>query len=69
MNQVIKYIFEIKDILEKTELIEVRLMHRLGKADFNELDNIIIKSIEYDDSKIIKSGFKLDIDFCHGHMC
>lgn len=63
MNGVMKYVIEIKDILEKTELIEVKLIPRRGKVALNDLNNVIIKSKEYDDSKIIKSGFKLDIDF------
>jgi len=64
MYEVIKPILEIKDILEKTELIEVKLIYRKGNVALNDLKNVIIKSKKYDDSKIIKSGFKLDVDFC-----
>lgn len=64
MSEVIKPIMEINDVLEKTELIEIKLIYRRGKVAVNDLKNVIIKSKEYDESKIIKSGFKLDIDFC-----
>jgi len=64
MGEVINPIMEINDILEKTGLIEINLIYRRGKVAFNDLKNVIIKSKEYDESKIIKSGFKLDIDFC-----
>jgi len=64
MSEVIKPIMEIRDILEGTELIEINLIYRRGKVALNDLKNIIIKSKDYDESKIVKSGFKLDIDFC-----
>jgi hypothetical protein len=64
MSEVIKPIMEIKDILEKTKLIEIKLIYRRGKVALNDLRNIVIKSKEYDESTIISSGFKLDIDFC-----
>ncbi|MCK9377825.1 MAG: hypothetical protein M0P73_16990 [Syntrophobacterales bacterium] len=64
MSEVVKPILEIKDILERTGLVEIRLMYRNKKVTSNDLKNIIIKSTEYDESQIVKSGFKLDIDFC-----
>ena len=64
MGEVINPIMEINDILEKTGLIEINLIYRRGKVALNDLKNVIIKTKEYDESKIIKSGFKLDIDFC-----
>jgi len=64
MHEVIKPILDIKDILENTELFEVKLINRRGNAALNDLKNVIIKTKKYDDSKIIKSGFKLVIDFC-----
>jgi hypothetical protein len=64
MGEIIKPIMEIKDVLEKTKLIEINLIYRRGKVALNDLRSVIIKSKEYDDSKIITSGFKLDIDFC-----
>ncbi len=64
MSEVVKPILEIKDILERTELIEIKLMYRNKKVTSNDLKNIIVKSTEYDESQIVKSGFKLDIDFC-----
>lgn len=64
MGEVIKPIMEINDVLEKTGLIEIKLIYRRGKVALNDPKSIIIKSKEYDESKIIKSGFKLDIDFC-----
>jgi len=64
MGEIINPIMEINNILEKTGLIEINLIYRRGKVAFNDLKNVIIKSKEYDESKIIKSGFKLDIDFC-----
>ena len=64
MGEVINPIMEINDILEKTGLIEIKLIYRRGKVALNDLKNVIIKSKAYDESKIIKSGFKLDIDFC-----
>jgi len=63
MGELIKTLMGIKDILEKTELIEISLIYRTGKAVLNDLKNIIIKSTSYDESQIVKSGFKLDIDF------
>lgn len=64
MSEIIKPIMEIKDVLEKTELIEIKLIYRRGKVALNDLKGVIIKSKEYNESTIIKSGFKLDIDFC-----
>jgi len=64
MGEVIKPILEIKETLERTELIEINLIYRRKKVALNDLKNIIIKSIDYDESKLVKSGFKLDIDFC-----
>jgi hypothetical protein len=64
MSEVIKPLMEIRDILERTELIEINLMYRRGKVVLNDLKSIIIKSTDYDESKIVKSGFRLDIDFC-----
>jgi hypothetical protein len=63
MGEVIKSISEIKDILEKTELIEIKMTYRTGKVVLNDIKNIIIKSKAYDEAKIVKSGFKLDVDF------
>ena len=64
MSDAIKPILEVKDVLEKTELIEIKLIYRRGNVALNDLKNIIIKSINYDESKLVKSGFKLEIDFC-----
>ncbi len=64
MSEVVKPILEIKDILERTDLIEIKLMYRNKKVTLNDLKNIIIKSKDYDESRIVKSGFKLDLDFC-----
>jgi hypothetical protein len=64
MGEVIKPILEIKETLERTELIEINLIYRRKKVALNDLKNIIIKSTHYDESKLVKSGFKLDIDFC-----
>jgi hypothetical protein len=54
MGELINAILEIKDILEKTKLIKVAL---------NDLNKLIIKTIDYDEAIIVKTGFKLDIDF------
>jgi len=64
MSDAIKPILEVKDLLERTELIEIKLIYRRGNVALNDLKNIIIKSKDYDESKLVKSGFKLDIDFC-----
>jgi hypothetical protein len=64
MGGVIKPIMEIKDILERTELIEIKPIYRRENVALNDLKNIIIRSKEYDESSIVKSGFKLEIDFC-----
>jgi hypothetical protein len=64
MSEVINPIMEINDVLGRTGLIEINLIYRRGKVASNDLKNVIIKSKEYDEAKIIKSGFKLDIDFC-----
>lgn len=77
MNEIIKPLMEINDVLEQTKIIEINLIYRRGKVGSNYPINIrrgkvgsndpisiSIKSKEYDDSKIIKSGFKLDINFC-----
>jgi len=54
MGELISAILEIKDILEKTKLIRITL---------NDFDKLIIQSIDYDEARIVKTGFKLDIDF------
>jgi hypothetical protein len=64
MSEVVNPIMEINDVLGRTGLIEINLIYRRGKVASNDLKSVIIKSKEYDESKIIKSGFKLDIDFC-----
>jgi hypothetical protein len=64
MGELIKPISEIKDILEKTGLIQIKLIYRRGKVALNDLKNIIVKSTDYDEARLVKSGFKLDIDFC-----
>jgi hypothetical protein len=63
MGEFIKALFGIKDLLEKTGLIEIKTIYRTGKVVLNDLKNIVIKSKDYDESKIVKSGFKMDIDF------
>ena len=64
MSEIIKPLMEINDVLEQTKIIEIKLIYRRGKVRSNDPISISIKSREYDDSKIIKSGFKLDINFC-----
>jgi hypothetical protein len=64
MSEILNPIMEIKDVLGETGLIEVNLVYRQGKVASNDLKSVTIKSKEYDESKIIKSGFKIDIDFC-----
>lgn len=64
MGELIKPISDIKDTLEKTELIEIKLIYRRGNVVLNDLKNIVIKSKGYNESQLVKSGFKLDIDFC-----
>ena len=64
MSEILNPIMEIKDVLGETGLIEVNLIYRRGKGAPNDLKSLTIKSKEYDESKIIKSGFKIDIDFC-----
>ncbi|MHB9072483.1 MAG: hypothetical protein ACYC6G_03040 [Desulfobaccales bacterium] len=64
MSDAMKPILEVKDTLERTELIEIKLIYRRGNVALNDLKNIIIKSKDYDESKLVKSGFRLDIDFC-----
>jgi hypothetical protein len=64
MGDAIKPILEVKDTLERTDLIEIKLIYRRGNVALNDLKNIIIKSKDYDESKLVKSGFRLDIDFC-----
>lgn len=64
MGEAIKPILEVKEILERTDLIEIKLIYRRGNVTLNDLKNIIIKSKDYDESKLVKSGFRLDIDFC-----
>jgi hypothetical protein len=64
MSDAIRPILEVKDTLERTELIEIKLIYRRGNVALNDLKNIIIKSKDYDESKLVKSGFRLDIDFC-----
>ena len=64
MSEIIKPLMEINDVLEQTKIIEINLIYRRGKVRSNDPISISIKSRGYDDSKIIKSGFKLDINFC-----
>jgi len=64
MGEVIKPILDIKETLEKTDLIEIKLLYRRGRVALNDVKNIIIKSKDYDESKLVKSGFRLEIDFC-----
>jgi len=64
MSEVLNPIMEINDVLGRTGLIEINLIYRRGKVALNDLKSVIIKSKEYDESEIVKSGFKLDIDFC-----
>ena len=64
MSDLIKPISEIKDVLERTELFEIKLIYRRENIALNDLKSIVIKSIDYDESTLVKSGFKLDIDFC-----
>jgi hypothetical protein len=54
MGELTNAILKIKDILEKTKLIKVSL---------NDLNKFYIKSRDYDEARIVKTGFKLDIDF------
>lgn len=54
MGELIDAILEIKDTLEKTKLIKVAL---------NDLNKLIIKTMDYDEARIVKTGFELDIDF------
>lgn len=64
MSEVINPIMEINDVLGKTGLIEIKLIYRGRKVALNDLKSVVIKSKGYDESEIVKSGFKLDIDFC-----
>lgn len=64
MGEVIKPILDIKETLEKTDLIEIKLLYRRGRVALNDVKNVIIKSKDYDESKLVKSGFRLEIDFC-----
>ena len=64
MAELIPPVLEIKDSLERTELFEIKLIHRRENIALNDLKSIIIKSINYDESSLVKSGFKMDIDFC-----
>jgi hypothetical protein len=54
MGELINAMLEVKDILEKTKVI---------KVDLNNLNKLMIKSIDYDETKIVKTGFRLDIEF------
>jgi hypothetical protein len=63
MTELINALLKIKDILERTELIKVNIIYRARKIIINDLKNVTIKSIDYDENKIVKNGFKLDIDF------
>jgi len=63
MGELLKAILGIKGIIDNTEIVEVNLIYRTRRVILNDLKNIVIKSIDYDESKIVKSGFKLDIDF------
>jgi hypothetical protein len=64
MAELIKPISEIKDILEHTELLEIKLIYRRKNVALSDLKSITIKTVDYDESSLVKSGFKLDIDFC-----
>jgi len=64
MAELVKPVSEIKDILERTSLFEVKLLYRRENVALNDLKGIIIKSADYDESTLVKSGFKIDIDFC-----
>ena len=63
MGEFIKALLEIKDIIERTGIIEIKTAYRTGKVVLNDLKNVVIKSKDYDESKIVKPGFKMDIDF------
>jgi len=54
MGELVNAILEIKDILEKNELIKVGL---------NDINKLIIRTMDYDEAIIVKTGFKLDIEF------
>ena len=64
MCDLVKPISEIKDVLERTELFEIKLIYRRENVTLNDLKSIVIKSMDYDESCLVKSGFKLEIDFC-----
>jgi hypothetical protein len=64
MAELVKPILEIKDILERTSLFEINLLYRRENVTLNDLKGVIIKSTDYDESTLVKSGFKMDIDFC-----
>jgi hypothetical protein len=64
MAEAIKPILAIKDTLVSTELLDVNLLYRRANIALNDLKSIVIKSIDYDESSLVKSGFKLEIDFC-----
>ena len=63
MGELIKALLGIKDIIDRSGLIEMKTNYRTGKAALNDYKNIVIKSKDYDESKIVKPGFKMDIDF------
>ena len=63
MGELIKALLGIKDIIDRSGLIEIKTNYRTGKAALNDYKNIVIKSKDYDESKIVKPGFKMDIDF------
>ena len=64
MAELVKPIMEIKDILERTALFEIKLIYRRENVTLNDLKGIIIKSADYDESSLVKSGFKMEVDFC-----
>ena len=64
MAEAIKPILEIKDTLISTELFDIKLIYRRENIALNDLKSIVIKSKGYNEASLVKSGFKLDIDFC-----
>jgi hypothetical protein len=64
MAELVKPVMEIKDVLERTALFEIKMIYRRENVTLNDLKVIIIKSADYDESSLVKSGFKMEIDFC-----
>ena len=54
MDELIKAILEIKELLEKTRLIKVAI---------DDINKLSIKTTDYDEALIVKTGFKMDIVF------